>query len=192
MNRKAPLIFVFLTKVRVCAFKACLVPDTCYTCNKYWMYERMDGTECLFQPEKITPIWLNLSMGRWRWIRPNVESLQRRCYHEIKFTSTGSFVKLTRGLYLWITLTQLLVKLMSLLTVTLIICPWRVLRIKDAFLERFSVPFEDRGAPKTRVVMMTAPAGIILICLPNKPNPAAPGFVETFFSLAKRGGEGWI
>lgn len=185
MNRKAPLIFVFLTKVRVCAFKACLVPDTCYTCNKYWMYERMDGTECLFQPEKITPIWLNLSMGRWRWIRPNVESLQRRCYHEIKFTSTGSFAKLTRGLYLWITLTQLLVKLMSLLTGTLIICKWHVLRIfiKNAFLEVFSVPSEDRSS-KTRVVMTSG------TCrhhshLFTKPNPAAPGFAETIFSLAK-------
>ena len=64
--------------------------------------------------------------------------------------------------------------------------------IKNAFLERFSVPSEDRGAPKTRVVMTTAPAGIILICLPNKPSPAPPGLVETVFSLAKRGGEGWI
>ena len=172
------------------SFKACLVPDTCYTRNKYWMYEQMDGTEYLFQPAKITPIWLNLSTGRWKWIHPNVESLQRRCYHEIKFIFSGNFIKLTRGLYLWITLTQLLVKLMSLLTGTLIISPWQVLRIfiKNAFLEIFSVPSEDRGAPKTRVVMMMAPAGIILICLPNRPDPAAPAFVETVFSLAKRGG----
>lgn len=139
------------------SFKACLVPDTCYTCNKYWMYEQMDGTEYLFQPAKIAPIWLNLSTGRWRWIHPNVESLQRRCYREIKFIFSGSFIKLTRGLYLWITLTQLLVKLMSLLTGALIISPWHVLRIfiKNTVLEIFSVPSEDRGAPKTRVVVTT-------------------------------------
>ena len=115
-SSRAPLIFVSLTKVRVCAVKACLVPDTRYTCDKCWMYERMDGTDYLFQPAKITPVWLNLSTGRWRQIHPNVESLQRRCYHEIKFIFSGSFIKLTGGLYLWITVTQLLVKLMSLLT----------------------------------------------------------------------------
>ena len=155
----------------------------------YWEVE-MNPSKCA----KITPVWLNLSTGRWRQIHPNVESLQRRCYHEIKFIFSGSFIKLTGGLYLWITVTQLLVKLMSLLTGTLIICPWHVLRIciNNASLEIFSVPSEDREAPKTHVVMMMAPAGIILICLPNRLNPAAPGFVETVFSLAKRGGEGWI
>ena len=112
-------------------------------CMSKWM-----GQNASFNLKKITPIWLNLSTGRWRWIRLNVKSLQRRCYHEIKFTSTGSFVKLTRGLYLWITLTQLLVKLMSWLSGTLIICTWHVLRIfiKNAFLEIFSVPSEDRSS----------------------------------------------
>ena len=99
---------------------------------------------------------------------------------EVKFIFSGSFIKLTGGLYLWITVTQLLVKLMSLLTGTLIICPWHVLRIciNNASLEIFSVPSEDREAPKTHVVMMMAPAGIILICLPKKLNPAAPSSIE--------------
>lgn len=59
--RKAVAIFVFLTEARVCAFKAFLVPGTYYTCNKHWVCERMSETEYLFQPAKITPIWLNLS-----------------------------------------------------------------------------------------------------------------------------------
>ena len=122
----------------------------------YWEVE-MNPSKCA----KITPVWLNLSTGRWRQIHPNVESLQRRCYHKIKFIFSGSFIKLTGGLYLWITVTQLLVKLMSLLTGTLIICPWHVLRIciNNASLEIFSVPSEDREAPKTHVVMMSGTCG---------------------------------
>lgn len=54
-NTKAVAIVTSLTKIRVCVFQTFLVPGTYNTYTEYWVYERMDVAEYLFQPVEISP-----------------------------------------------------------------------------------------------------------------------------------------